>query len=127
MKALIIGAGVGGPVLALWLQKIGLEVVVAEARSSLALTEGAVLGVAPNGMGVLDALGIAGAIARRGHPCRAFTFSNAAGRAIGRIDRSADERAFGWPLTMIRRADLHAALAEELERRQIPEIGRAHV
>lgn len=120
MKALIIGAGVGGPVLALWLQKIGLEVVVAEARSSLALTEGAFLGVAPNGMGVLDALGIAGAIARRGHPCRAFTFSNAAGRAIGRIDRSADERAFGWPLTMIRRADLHAALAEELERRQIP-------
>lgn len=120
MKALIIGAGIGGPVLALWLQKIGFEVVVAEARSSLALTEGAFLGVAPNGMGVLDALGIAQAIARRGHPCREFTFSNAAGKSIGRIDRSADESTFGWPLTMIRRADLHAALAEELERRRIP-------
>lgn len=120
MKALIVGAGIGGPVLALWLRRIGFEVLLTEARPSPALAEGAFLGVAPNGMRVLDALGIAGTIADRGHPCRAFTFSNSAGRNIGRIDRSADESAFGWPLTMIRRADLHAALAEQVERNGIP-------
>lgn len=120
MKALIVGAGIGGPVLALWLQRIGFEVTLAEARPSPALAEGAFLGVAPNGMRVLDALGIADAIARRGYPCRAFTFANAAGRRVGLIDRSGDASVFGWPLTMIRRADLHVALTEEVERQGIP-------
>ncbi len=117
MKALIVGAGIGGPVLAAWLQRIGWDVVVAEARASVALGAGAFLGVAPNGMRVLEALGMAADVAERGHPCREFTFSNGAGRRIGCIDRSADPRVFGWPLTMIRRSDLHAVLAEMLEER----------
>lgn len=120
MKALIVGAGIAGPVLALWLRRIGFEVVVTEARPSPALAEGAFLGVAPNGMRVLDTLGVADAVAQLGHPCRAFSFSNAAGRTIGSIDRSGDERAFGWPLTMIRRADLHTALTAIVERQGIP-------
>jgi FAD-dependent urate hydroxylase len=120
MKAVIVGGGVAGPVLAMWLHELGYEVVVAEARASIALGEGAFLGVAPNGMNVLAALSIADAVLARGHACSAFTFANAAGKQLGTIDRSADREAFAWPLTMIRRADLQALLAEHAARRGIP-------
>src|SRR5687767_14624608 len=89
-RVLIIGAGVGGPVLGMWLRRLGIDVAIAEARPEPSLGEGAFLGVAPNGMHVLDELGIAAAIAGRGVPCAAFRFRNAADRAIGFIDRRQD-------------------------------------
>ncbi len=110
-RALIVGAGVGGPALAMWLGRLGLTAVLAEARAAAAPAEGAWLGVAPNGMNVLDALGLAGRVASKGHACAGFQFTNHRGRIIGTIDRGGDRAAFGWPLTMIRRADLNAALA----------------
>lgn len=115
--AIIVGAGIGGPALALSLQKVGIRAVIAEARSSFALAEGAFLGVAPNGMNALSELGLAERVLERGHACDAFEFMNARGRRIGDIDRRRDGSMFGWPLTMIRRADLHAVLAEEATRR----------
>lgn len=118
-RAVIVGAGIGGPVLALWLQKIGVEAVLAEARPSAALGEGAFLGVAPNGMNVLDSLGLAQKVLAMGHTCTGFQFNNARGQNIGVIDRSADQAMFRWPLTMVRRADLHALLAEEATKRGI--------
>lgn len=118
-RAIIVGAGIGGPVLGLWLRRLGVEVVLAEARDGVALAEGAFLGVAPNGMNVLDALGVAAPVAARGFPCDAFRFSNGAGAPIGAIDRSEDARRFGWPLTMIRRGELHVQLAEAARRRGV--------
>lgn len=115
----IVGAGIGGPVLAMWLRRLGLEVVLAEARDSAALAEGAFLGVAPNGMNVLAELGCADAIAAHGHACDAFAFANGRGRPLGAIDRTGDRARFGWPLTMIRRGVLHALLAEEAVRRGV--------
>lgn len=118
-RVIIVGAGIGGPVLAMWLRKIGLEVVLVDARKGAAIFEGAFLGVAPNGMSVLEGLGIAKIVAAHGYPCDAFQFSNARGKAIGSIDRSEDASRFGWPLTMIRRGRLHAILAEEAKRRGV--------
>jgi 2-polyprenyl-6-methoxyphenol hydroxylase-like FAD-dependent oxidoreductase len=124
-KAVIVGAGIGGPVLALWLQRLGLEVAVIEARPSPALAEGAFLGVAPNGLGALDALGLAPRITERGHPCDGFQFVNQHGRPIGATDRRGDRQAFGWPLVMIRRGELHALLAAACaERGLTPGFGR---
>lgn len=111
-RALIIGAGVAGPVLALWLRRVGFEVELVERRDERAAAEGAFLGLAPNGMAVLTALGLGGEIARRGHAAMAFEFRSRTGAVIGRIDRSADAQRFGAPLTMLRRADLNAALLE---------------
>lgn len=116
MRAIVVGAGIGGPVLGMWLRRLGWEVVIAEARAEVALGEGAFLGVAPNGMNVLGALGVAERVAARGHACASFAFLNRAGRDIGAIDRSDDQARFGWPLTMIRRGALHAVLAEEAAR-----------
>jgi len=111
-KALIIGGGIAGPVCALWLRRVGLEVELAEQRDTSAAAEGAFLGLAPNGMAVLAALGLEREIARLGHACTAFSFSNRAGAPIGRIDRAADATRFGAPLTMLRRGELNAALLD---------------
>ena len=117
--AVIIGGGIGGPVLAMWLQRVGIRAVVAEARESSSIGEGAFLGVAPNGMNVLAQLGIAEAVLARGHVCTSFQFANSKGRNIGSIDRSHDRESFGWPMTMIRRSELHELLATEAQRRGI--------
>ena len=109
---LIVGGGIGGPVLGMWLRRIGLDVVIAAARSGAAQGEGAFLGVAPNGMNAVAQLPVADGILEKGHACEAFRFSNRKGAAIGSIDRSADQKRFGFPLTMIRRGDLHVLLAE---------------
>lgn len=117
--AIVVGAGIGGPVLAMWLQRVGIRPLVLEARASSALAEGAFLGVAPNGMHALHATGLAERVLAMGHPCDAFAFSNARGHTIGTIDRTQDVSRFGWPLTMVRRADLHGLLASEAQRRGV--------
>jgi 2-polyprenyl-6-methoxyphenol hydroxylase-like FAD-dependent oxidoreductase len=118
-RVVIVGAGIAGPVLGMWLRRLGMEVVLTEARASSALGEGAFLGVAPNGMNVLESLGLADAVAERGSACQAFRFSNHQGRPLGRFDRSQDAQRFGHPLTMVRRGQLHAVLAEEAVRRGV--------
>lgn len=110
--AVIVGAGVGGPVLALWLRRAGVEVRLIESRSGPALAEGAFLGVAPNGLQALSGLGLDREVAERGHRCLAFEFLNHQGRVLGGFDRSGDEAQFGWALTMIRRGELHGLLAD---------------
>ncbi len=115
-KVVIVGGGIAGPVLGICLRRLGLRVVIAERRASAALGGGAFLGVAPNGMNVLAELGLAPAVAAAGAGCDAFHFSNHRGKSLGTIDRSRDSAEFGWPLTMIRRSDLHELLASEAER-----------
>lgn len=116
-NVLIIGAGIGGPVLAMWLRRLGLEVTVAEAREGATLADGAFLGVAPNGMNALIELGVAEAVAAQGFACSSFSFSNRKGARIGGIDRSRDAEQLGHALTMVRRSELHRALAHQAEQR----------
>jgi FAD-dependent urate hydroxylase len=111
-RVVIVGAGIGGPVLGLWLRRLGMEVVLCEARGATAPGEGAFLGVAPNGMNVLAALGLADTVAALGSGCSAFRFSNQQGRVLGGIDRSEDLQRYGQALTMVRRGELHAALCD---------------
>jgi FAD-dependent urate hydroxylase len=118
-RAIIIGAGIGGPVLAMWLRRIGYEVLAVEARHDAAVEEGAFLGVAPNGMNSLEALGLATLVSAHGAPCDLFRFSNRRGAEIGQIDRSRDREQLGYPLTMIRRGRLQAVLSEEARRRGV--------
>jgi FAD-dependent urate hydroxylase len=115
-RVLIVGGGIGGPVLGVWLRRLGMSVEIAEARAEVGVAEGAFLGVAPNGMNVLEQIGLADAVAARGVGCEAFRFHNGAGRIVGSIDRRGDGRAFGRPLTMVRRGELQALLAREAER-----------
>ncbi|HLG64466.1 MAG TPA: FAD-dependent monooxygenase [Ktedonosporobacter sp.] len=54
-KALIIGGGIGGPALALFLKRAGIEAEIYEARAK---PEGYSLIMASNGMQVLHELGL---------------------------------------------------------------------
>jgi 2-polyprenyl-6-methoxyphenol hydroxylase-like FAD-dependent oxidoreductase len=118
-KVMIVGAGIGGPVLGMALCERGIEAKLVEARPASALAEGAFLGLAPNGMHALSELDLAGRVQQLGHACTAFRFSNRKSKTLGAIDRSADASRFGYALTMVRRSDLHALLTEEAERRGV--------
>jgi len=118
--ALLVGAGIGGPVLAMFLKRLSMKVVVVESREVVAQSEGAFLGVAPNGMNVLDALGLLGPEGLPGgHTCERFEFRNNSDKNIGEIDRSRDRAQFKWPLTMVRRGELHAFLANAAKERGV--------
>ena len=110
MSALIIGAGIAGPVLGTFLARLGMEVTLCEARPSEALAGGAFLGVAPNGMHVLRQAGAAEQVLQAGTPCSGFEFWNAAGERIAEIDGSQNAARYGEELVMIRRAELHQLL-----------------
>jgi 2-polyprenyl-6-methoxyphenol hydroxylase-like FAD-dependent oxidoreductase len=116
-RVVIVGGGIAGPALGMFLRRIGLDVVLYERRSSEAVDEGLFLGVAPNGMNVLVDLDMHTAVERVGVPCHGFEFQNARGHVIGRIDRADDEARFGVRLQMVRRGDLHRVLTDRASRR----------
>lgn len=111
-RAVIIGCGIAGPTLGIFLKRLGIDVVICERRPSEALDEGLFLGVAPNGMNVLAELDLKRAVEAVSIPCRGFEFQNARGQVIGVIDREDDEARFGARLQMIRRGDLHHVLTD---------------
>lgn len=111
MKALIIGAGVAGPVLGMFLRRLGMEVVVCEARAEEE-ADGAFLGLAPNGLNVLAELGLAERVHSEGVVSKGFRFQNARGEEVGVIDGRDDEARFGQPLIIVKRGELQRALVE---------------
>jgi 2-polyprenyl-6-methoxyphenol hydroxylase-like FAD-dependent oxidoreductase len=111
-RVVIVGCGIAGPVLGMFLRRIGIEVVICEARPRAAGEEGAFLGLAPNGMNVLAELGVDAAVEAIGAPCHAFEFQNARGERIGAIDRREDRAQFGACMQMVRRGELHRVLTD---------------
>ena len=85
-RVVIVGCGIAGPALGIFLRRIGLEVVICERRPSEAVDEGLFLGVAPNGMNVLAELDLHRAVEAVSVPCRGFEFQNGRGQVIGTID-----------------------------------------
>lgn len=112
MRALIVGAGIAGPVLGAFLTRLGIEVLVCEAKEGANAGDGAFLGVAPNGMNVLAELGAAERVSALGARSNGFAFLNGRGEPIATIDDDDDIAKHGWPLTIIRRADLHGVLLD---------------
>ena len=110
MKALIIGAGIAGPAAAMFLRRVGIEVDVFEARGANE-EEGAFLNLMPNGMRVLDRLGIASDVADHGFPSTGMEFLNARGRSLALLDVGGVERSGVTPI-VIRRAALNGALRD---------------
>ena len=72
-KALIIGAGIAGPVAAILLKQAGFDAELYEAWPHSAGNGGG-LQIAPNGMHVLAELGLASEMIRRGSVCESFDF-----------------------------------------------------
>src|ERR1700761_5942470 len=90
-KALIIGAGIAGPVTAIFLKRAGYDVELFEAWP-YSTGIGGGLQIAPNGMHVLDEIGLAGEMIAAGSVCESFDFLTQSGAPIGSINPKKKER-----------------------------------
>ena len=107
-KALIIGAGIAGPVAAIFLKRAGYDVEVYEGWPHSSSIGGG-LQIAPNGMHVMAELGLADELIREGSIAESFDFYSQGGRKLGSINRDM-ERRFGQPAVNTRRATLQEIL-----------------
>jgi FAD-dependent urate hydroxylase len=82
-RALIVGAGIAGPVLGMFLRRAGIEATVFEGQPAPQDEVGAFLNLAPNGRAVLDALGIGAEVDAAGTPTTGIEFVNHKGKHLG--------------------------------------------
>jgi 2-polyprenyl-6-methoxyphenol hydroxylase-like FAD-dependent oxidoreductase len=109
--ALVIGAGVAGPVLALALERVGIEATVFEREPAAADRRGSWITFQANGMDALRAVGAAGPVEKLGYDVETISFINGKGKSLGRMPLAAPRRD-GQLSQVMRRADLYAALGE---------------
>lgn len=93
-KVVIAGAGIAGLTLANMLEKMGLDYVVLEKHSAVAPAVGASIGLFPNGLRVLDQLGLYKAIEDQFE-----------GQAL--MEKSHTRRPDGTIISTTRRMDVH--------------------
>ena len=112
--ALIIGGGIAGPAAALFLRRAGIESQIFEAYGEPS-TIGGGFQIAPNGIRVMQALGLADQVRASGVLSSDFVFRNQHGKVIGRIDVSSEGQA-----VTIRRSEFHRILMDAVTRAGIP-------
>jgi len=115
---LIIGGGIGGPALSLFLQKAGISSAVYEAYP---YREGAGVGfnIAPNGMSVLQSLGLADSVLQKGTPANIFSIKNDTGKLIGQF--TFESLKFNkLPTVSMSRSTLYETFLSEIREKNIP-------
>src|SRR5882724_6532114 len=110
-KALIIGAGIAGPVTAILLKRAGFDAAIYEAFP-YSTGIGGGLQIAPNGMHVLAEIGLAAELTRGGSICESIDFYSQSGAALGSVNRNMAQR-FGQPAVSMRRATLNEAIVDK--------------
>src|SRR5690242_7954002 len=113
-RVLIVGGGVAGPALGLFLKRAGIHSTVFEAYAPSQGVGGG-LGLGPNGMRVLDALGVASELEVAGTCISSYRFRNARGSTLAGFALEA-ERRFGQPMLGVGRASLAEAVARQAHR-----------
>jgi 2-polyprenyl-6-methoxyphenol hydroxylase-like FAD-dependent oxidoreductase len=102
-KALVVGCGIAGPVLATFLRRAGITPVVYEGRSEPGDEAGAFLNLLENGLDVLGTLGIKEEIEGYGTPTTGMVFTNHRGKRFGEMPQYA---------TLLKRGLLNKGLRE---------------
>ncbi|TPG17250.1 FAD-dependent oxidoreductase [Pedococcus bigeumensis] len=85
MKALVVGGGIAGPATAMALHQVGIEAVVLESRAHIDRDAGSYLGLAPNGLSALDAIGALDLAHSVGTSTRSHVMFGATGRRLGTL------------------------------------------
>jgi 2-polyprenyl-6-methoxyphenol hydroxylase-like FAD-dependent oxidoreductase len=124
VTALVVGGGIGGPAVALALQRVGVEPVVFEAHPPPVREVGSYFTVTPNGLDVLRTLGLLDPARAEGIPTRRNVLWNERGQRLAAIP-------LGQPLgdgtvaQTVKRARLGRLLRQEAQRRGVPvEFGK---
>jgi 2-polyprenyl-6-methoxyphenol hydroxylase-like FAD-dependent oxidoreductase len=110
-KAIIIGAGIAGPIAAILLRKAGMEAQVFEAWP-YSTGIGGGLQIAPNGMHVLAEADLAEDMIRHGSIAESIDFFSQSGAPLGSVNRNMAQR-FGQPAVNMRRATLNEAIVNK--------------
>jgi len=105
-KAIIIGAGVAGPILALQLKKIGLESEIFESRSKDNTKEGAFLGLTPNGLNVLKEF-VDLSLLKEDYTPGSMKFFNSKGKQIAELGTAYQKKQYGVETLQLKRANLN--------------------
>jgi 2-polyprenyl-6-methoxyphenol hydroxylase-like FAD-dependent oxidoreductase len=124
MIAIIVGAGVCGPVAAMALQRAGVGAVVYERHAATRDETGSYLTVASNGLDALAAIGAEQSVLTAGFPTTHIVLLSGTGKRLGTVPIG---RADSGALVSrtIKRAHLHRGLQTEATRRGIPiEFGK---
>lgn len=118
-RALIIGCGVAGPAVALFLQRAGWDVEVFEAADEPDAYAGLFLNVATNGLSVLEQLGLRDQVLAEGHCSPHMVMWSSTGRELGTVPNGpAREPERGS--VVVRRGILHRVLREAARHAGIP-------
>jgi len=105
-KAIIIGCGISGPVMALFLRKIGIEATIYEAQTQHRDDAGTFLGISPNGLNVLNAFIPLDTVLTDFTPGR-MSFFNAKNKNIGEIDNARQKELYGAETVQLKRGLLN--------------------
>ncbi|MEV0357589.1 NAD(P)/FAD-dependent oxidoreductase [Nocardia sp. NPDC050697] len=111
MRAVVIGAGVGGACAALALTEIGVTVQIYEASERSADVSGWVT-LGPSASTVLDQLGVGAEVRRRGFPVTRVTTTDTVSGRQHSFERF--EETHRWPSTHVWRRDLLSVLRTRL-------------
>jgi 2-polyprenyl-6-methoxyphenol hydroxylase-like FAD-dependent oxidoreductase len=117
-KVIIIGGGIGGSALGLFLHKVGIPCVIYEAYAYKEGVGGG-LAIAPNGMNVLAALGLAEKVKARGSLGLENVFYNQKGQILARYPNGTVTQ-YGQNAVSLMRPALYDVLCEEINRLGIP-------
>jgi 2-polyprenyl-6-methoxyphenol hydroxylase-like FAD-dependent oxidoreductase len=120
VKAVVVGAGVGGLGTALALRAMGMQVTVLEQAGELR-EAGAGLGLASNGVAVLDRLGLGAETRRRSAVARRVLVRRRDGKVLSAVELDEAHAMLG-----IHRAELQAVLVGALDRDAIRLAARVH-
>src|SRR5262245_10853253 len=110
-RVIIVGAGIGGMALAAALQRLRIPVLVLERAPRLGEV-GAGLGVLPNAVRALTAIGVSRTLYANAGPFRRFRICNQRGEELAEIDFEGTFRRLGGEGYVMHRAALHAAISE---------------
>lgn len=110
-KAILIGCGIAGPMMALFLKQIGIEATIYEAQTQHRDDAGAFLGITPNGLNILKGFIPLESILTNFTPGK-MTFFNAKNKNIGEIDNVNQKELYGAETVQLKRGLLNKTIRE---------------